>query len=116
MQIRINDSIKDEIAQRVVEQATPGYHSQGSYYVVNGERVVFAQTHRPWDPWNDDDAVVSVEDLVFICGGAEEDRADFDPSPEGDVSDEDAYEAAVLFASGYVPDAYDPADVAREAE
>lgn len=114
--IKIDSGIQTEIAQRVVEQAHPGYskEAQGQWYVVNGSKVVHADANRSWNPWSDGDEVVGVEDLVFFCGGAEGDNADFDPSPTGGVSDQDAYEAALIFASNYVPDAYDTADLPYE--
>lgn len=106
--IVISDSIRQEIAARVVEQAHPGYHRQGYYYVVDGERVMYAETTRQFDPWHDDADVIGVDDLVFIFGGAEADRADFDPtSDDPDVDEETAAEIAVDFARGYVPDSYD---------
>jgi hypothetical protein len=114
--VEISESIKQEIAEKVCEQASPGYSTgaQGEWYVVDGEKVVHAQENRPWNPWHDDAEVVSVDELVFILGGADEDRASFDPSPEGDVSEEVAWEAAVMFALGYVPDRYDTADLPYE--
>lgn len=111
MIIAIAESIKNEIAEKVVEQAHPGYSkgAQGQWYVVNGEKVVHAQESRAWNPWNDDDHAISVEDLVFEFGGAESDNADFDPSPSDDIDDdteEAAYERAVEFALDYVPSSY----------
>lgn len=114
--ITIDESIKQEIAEKVCKQAAPGYEklAQGEWFVVNGEKVVHAQEHRPWDPWNDDD-VVAVDDLVWYCGGARQEHADFDPSPaEGEYDQDVAWEIAVEFALGYVPSAYDTADLPYE--
>ena len=104
--ITINDSIKQEIAERVIEQAHPGYDSgyMGQWYVVDGERVQHAQSQRQFDPWHDGADVISVEDLLFWAGGAGNDRADFGVD---NYDDEDEIEAAVLFALGYIPDSYD---------
>lgn len=126
--ITINEDIKQEIAEKVAEQAHPGYSkdAQGEWYVVNGEKVVHAQSNRPWDPWNEDDEVVSVDDLVWCCGGGEQDHADFDPTPDPsginsypadpDEAEKLAWELAVGFALGYVPDSYDPATLPYEEE
>lgn len=104
--ITISDNIKQEIAERVVEQAHPGYDSgyMGQWYVVDGERVMHAQRQRQFDPWHDGADVISVDDLVFWAGGAEEDQADFDA---GNYDDENEVEAAVSFALGYIPSNYD---------
>lgn len=106
--ITISESIKQEIAERVVEQAHPGYSAeyQGEWYVVNGARLMHKQRNAPWSPWSDGDAVISVEDLVFWAGGADQDRADFDAGNYDDVNE---VEAAVSFALDYVPDSYDAA-------
>ena len=104
--ITISDSIKQEIAERVVEQAHPGYDTGylGEWYIVDGARLMHRQRTAPWDPWHDGADVISVEDLVFAIGGAEADRADFDA---GNYDDEDEVEAAVMFALDYIPDSYD---------
>ena len=109
--ITIANGIKQEIAKKVVEISHPGYSidAQGSWYVVDGSSVMHAQANRPWNPWHDNADVISVEDLVVLFGGAED--CDFDPSPSDDVTEDDAYEAAVGFALGYVPDSYDTADM-----
>lgn len=106
--ITINESIKQEIAEKVVEQSSAGYShdAQGSWYVVDGERVVHAQARRPWNPWSDDADVIGVEDLVNIYGGAEADRALFWDDREGN----EQYDAQVDFALSYVPDSYDADD------
>ena len=101
--ITISEDIKDEIARRVCEQAHPGYSTEymGEYYVVDGTRVMHAQARRAWNPWPDSADIISVEDLVFIYGGAEESHCDFDPSPAEDIegdTDADAWERAVAFA------------------
>lgn len=119
MKIQIAESIKGEIAEKIAEQASPGYSKdvQGEWYVVDGVKVVHAERTRPWDPWHDDAKVVSVEDLVWYCGGAQEENADFDPSVADDIegdTQEAAWERAVEFALGYVPDAYDTADLPYE--
>ena len=107
--IKIVEGIKNEIAQRVVEQSHPGYtiDALGAWYVVDGECVMHAQQNRPWDPWHDDADVIGVEDLVNIFGGAERDLAEFDPTPVDGSSDEVGFEMAVEFALEYVPDQYD---------
>lgn len=117
--ITISDSIKQEIAEKVCEQAAPGYEklAQGQWFVVNGEKVVHAQEHRSWDPWHEDDEVVAVDDLLWYCGGARREHADFDPSPaEGEYDEATAWEIAVEFALGYVPDAYDTKDLPYREE
>lgn len=103
--IQISESIKQEIAEKVAQQQSAGYSvdAQGQWYVVDGEEVMHAQRNRPWNPWHDSADVISVEDLVNIYGGAEEDRAEFTNGEDG----ADDYEVAVDFALGYVPDSYD---------
>lgn len=105
--IRINETIRREIAEKVAEQATAGYmkDAQGEWYVVDGTEVVRRERRAPWNPWHDGADVISVEDLVFEFGGAEADQADF----ENGVGGADDFDAAVTFALGYVPDAYDAA-------
>jgi hypothetical protein len=112
MKIQIADSIKREIAEKVVEQASPGYSkdAQGEWYVVDGSSVVYAQANRPWNPWHDDAQVVAVDDLVWYCGGAQDENASF----EVESDDKDEFEAAVEFVLGYVPSEYDTADLPYE--
>lgn len=113
--ISISEDIKQEIAEKVAQQASAGYSvdAQGEWYVVDGERVVHAQRNRPWNPWSDDADVIAVDDLVFLYGGAEQEHADF----ENGVDGADDWEPAVDFALGYVPSSYDAADYeARYAE
>lgn len=110
--IQISDSIKGEIAEKVCEQAGPGYVKdyRGEWFVVDGERLMHKERNAPWSPWSDDASVISVDDLVFIYGGAEAENCDFDPSPAGDIegdTTEAAWGRAVEFALGYVPDSYD---------
>jgi hypothetical protein len=107
--ITISDSIKQEIAERVVEMAHPGYNAdyQGNWYVVDGECVMHKQSNAPWAPWSDDAAVIHVSDLVWYFGGAKEESADFDPTPAEGCDEETGTEIAIEFALGYVPDAYD---------
>jgi hypothetical protein len=107
--IQISDSIKQEIAERVVEMAHPGYSAdyQGNYYVVNGERVMHRQSNARWNPWSDDADVIHVNDLVWYFGGAKQENADFDPTPAEGYDEETGTEIAVGFALGYVPDSYD---------
>lgn len=109
--IQIAESIKQEIAERVVEQASPGYTKdyQGEWYVVNGSSVQHKQRNAPWSPWSDSADVISVDDLVFIYGGADVERADFSIEPS-EYSDEEQVGIAVEFALGYVPDSYDADD------
>lgn len=109
--IQISDSIKQEIAERVVEMAHPGYSKgyQGEWYVVDGSRVVHAQGNRPWDPWHDAADVIAVDDLVNIFGGGNRDRADFWGDDDGDYDRKDIDEIRIEFALGYVPDSYDAA-------
>ena len=109
--ITIAENIKDEIARRIVEQAQPGYASEymGEWYVVDGVQLMHAQQNRHFDPWHDGAEVVSVEDLVFIAGGAHDDHADFDA---GNYYDDDEVDAAISFALSYIPDAYEPAEIA----
>lgn len=110
--VTISESIKEEIARRVVEQAHPGYSSDymGQWYVVDGRAVVHAERNRPWNPWSDDAAVISVDDLVHIYGGADEEHASFGLDTSDEYDDEEQIGIAVEFALGYVPDSYDAAD------
>ena len=107
--ITIEEGIKQEIAERVVEEATPGYNPalHGQWFVVDGQEVVHRASNAPWNPWPDDRGVISVSDLVWFFGGGEAEGADFSPFGE--------WEIAVEFALGYVPDAYDPSACRRSA-
>lgn len=112
--ITISESIKQEIAERVVEMASPGYSpdAQGNWYVVDGERVMWHNNNTAqWTPWSDDAATIHVNDLVWYFGGAEAENADFDPSIEtaGEEDEQEGMKIAVEFALGYVPDSYDAA-------
>lgn len=109
--IIIKEAIREEIAQRVVEQAHPGYNADymGEWYVVNGAAVVHCQRNAQWNPWQDDDAVIAVDDLVNIYGGADAEHAVFDPTPAEGYDAETGTEIAVSFALGYVPAEYDAA-------
>lgn len=111
MKITISESIKQEIAERVIEQAHPGYSADymGQWYVVNGSSVQHKQRNAPWSPWSDDADVISVDDLVNIYGGADAENADFSIEAS-EYSDEEQVEIAISFALGYVPDSYDADD------
>ncbi len=102
--ISIADGIKQEIAEKVAQQASAGYAKdyQGEWFLVNGSAVVHKDSNAVWTPWHDDDDVISVEDLVFEFGGASDESADFENSGDGDD-----YDLTVEFALGYVPDSYD---------
>ena len=102
--ITISENIKREIAEKVAEQSSAGYSYdvQGEWFVVDGTAVVHKSRMAAWAPWHDDADVISVDDLAFIYGGAEDENADF----ENDGSEED-YKLTVEFALGYVPDSYD---------
>ncbi len=102
--IKIEESIKQEIAEKVAQQASAGYAKdyQGEWYVVNGSSVVHEQSNAQWSPWHDDDDVISVEDLVFEFGGAGDENADFENSGDGED-----FSLTVDFALGYVPNSYD---------
>lgn len=108
--ITISESIRQEIAQRVVEQESAGYSmdAQGEYFVVDGERVMHRSRTAQWAPWHDDAEVIGVLDLVFFFGGAEEAQASFGLERD-EANDADAVEAAVSFALDYVPANYDAA-------
>lgn len=73
MVITINESIKQDIAQRACEQDHPGYSkdAQGEWFVINGDCLKSVQSNAAWMPWNDDDEVISVDALVKDIGGAE---------------------------------------------
>jgi hypothetical protein len=104
--ITISESIKQEIAEKVAEQASAGYSpdAQGNWYVVDGERVVWHNNATAqWKPWSDDAAVIHVNDLVWYFGGAKEENADF----ENGVDGADDFDLTVDFALGYVPNSYD---------
>ena len=103
--ITISESIKQEIAEKVAEQASAGYSAdaQGNWYVVDGDRVMHCENTAAWKPWNDDANVIHVNDLVWYFGGAREERADF----ENGVDGADDYDLTVEFAMSYVPDSYD---------
>lgn len=107
--ISISEDIKEEIARKVVEQAHPGYSVdyQGQWYVVDGSSVQHKQRNAPWAPWSDDSAVIAVDDLVNIYGGADDENAVFSLEDTSGYSDEEQLEIAVEFALGYVPDSYD---------
>lgn len=109
--VTISESIKQEIAERIVEQAHPGYSSdyQGQWYVVDGSSVQHKQRNAPWAPWADDSDVIAVDDLVFIYGGAATENAKFEIEAS-EYSDEEQIDIAVSFALGYVPDSYDADD------
>lgn len=107
--IQIDPAIKEEIALCLVHEQSAGYDRQymGEWYVVDGKRVAHAELNRQFDPWHDEAKVISVDELIFEVGGAEEDGATFDtPSP---CSDEE-FEAVVSFAYFYVPDSYEVDD------
>lgn len=103
--VTISDSIKQEIAEKVAEQASAGYSpdAQGNWYVVDGARVTHYSSTAAWKPWHDDADVIHVNDLVWYFGGAEQERADF----ENGVDGADDFDLTVEFALGYVPDSYD---------
>lgn len=103
--ITISESIKQEIAEKVAEQASAGYSpdAQGNWYVVDGERVMHYESTAAWKPWNDDASVIHVNDLVWYFGGAKEENADF----ENGVDGADDFDLTVEFALGYVPNSYD---------
>lgn len=104
--ITISESIKQEIAEKVAEQASAGYSidAQGEWFVVDGATVMHKSRTAAWAPWSDDADVISIDDLVFMFGGAEDENADF----ENDGSEED-FNLTVDFVLGYVPDEYDTA-------
>lgn len=108
--ITISEGIKQEIAERVAEQASAGYNYdvQGEWYVVNGSAVVHQEKTAQWNNWNDDDNVIAVDDLVAIYGGADDDHADF----ENGVDGADDFDLTVEFVLGYVPSEYDADDYA----
>jgi hypothetical protein len=111
--IKISEGIKGEIAEKVTTQASAGYSkgAQGEWFVVNGTSVQHKEQTAAWVPWSDDADVISVDDLVFIYGGAEAESADF----ENGLNGADDYDITVEFALGYVPSSYDAADYeARE--
>lgn len=106
--ITISERIKQEIAEKVCEQASPGYSSdaQGEWFVVNGTAVMHKQRNAPWAPWPDDADVIAVDNLVNLFGGGS--RCDFDPTVcDVQITDADAWEIAVRFALDYVPNSYD---------
>lgn len=127
--MRISSAIRRNIAEKVVEQAHPGYSkmAQGEWY-TDGERLYHAEDNRAWDPWPDGALVISVDDLVYEFGGAQEAHCDFSPAIESGIddrydalkernwdewtTDEQAYvdqqeaesfEESVLFCVAYVP-------------
>lgn len=103
--IIIKEDIKQEIAEKVALQAGAGYMKDfhGEWFVVDGTEVVHRASNAPWNPWHDGADVISVEDLVFEFGGAEQEGADF----KNGVGRADDFDVTVAFASGYVPDSYD---------
>lgn len=112
--VTISNDIKQEIAEHVVEQARPGYMKdyQGEWFVVNGEQLIHRQSTAQWNPWPDSANVIKVDDLVFLYGGAEDERCDFWGDDDDSVEQN---ELRVEFALGYVPDNYDADDYkARE--
>lgn len=107
--IRIAENIKQDIAEKVAQMASRGYIAdyQGSWYVVDGVRLMHHTSDAPWTPWMDNAAVIHVNDLVEIYGGADTESADFENSGEGED-----YALTVEFALSYVPDSYDADDYA----
>lgn len=102
----IEPAIKRAIAEKVVEQAHPGYSkaAQGQWF-TDGKRLYHAAEQRPWNPWPDNASVVSVDELVQHYGGAEKDHARFETEDGvSGVSEEEATEIAVDFCLQYIPD------------
>ena len=110
--IKIDPSIKRQIAQAVVAEAHPGFSSQymASHFVVNGNRVVAAEPNRQWDPWPDNANIIGVDYLVNEVGGARQDNITFGDD-NMDNWDEDGLAETIEFTEGYVPDEYDQDEV-----
>lgn len=98
--MNIAETHRREIAEKVVEQAHPGYSkmAQGEWY-SDGMRLYHAQENRAWNPWPDSTQAFSVETLVYAWGGAYAENCDF--SIESD--DPEDLEQAVAFCLDYVP-------------
>lgn len=113
--IKINPSIKREIAEKIILENSAGYSTeyQGSYYVIDGERVIYAQSNRPWDPWPDSAEVIGIDALVAEVGGANAEGVSF-AREAGEADDDDAIQNAIDFALAYVPDEYDPAALSED--
>lgn len=77
--ITINPSIKGDIAEKIVEQAHPGYSAEymGAWF-TDGDRLYHRESHAPWNPWSDDAVVVAVDDLIDLSA--------IDPDPSVDWS------------------------------
>ena len=67
--LRVNESqsFRQKLAEAIVKEAHPGYHSQGYYYAdpVEG-RVYYREQNAPWNPWSEavDWRIVPVSELV----------------------------------------------------
>ena len=110
--IKIDPSIKHEIAAALVAEAHPGFSSQymACHYVVDGNHVVAAEPNRQWDPWLDDADVISVDYLVNDVGGARKDNITFGDDDQ-DNWNEDGLAEAIEFTESYIPDEYDQDEV-----
>ena len=82
--LRVNESqeFRQKVAEALVTEAHPGYHSQGYYYAdpVDGE-VYYRQTNASWNPWSEsvDWRIVPVSELA--------NEGSFDPSADWSAAD-----------------------------
>ena len=75
-------AFRQKVAEAVVAEAEPGYHSQGYYYADPVEGVVhFKQNQAFWNPWSDD-----INFLVVGIGELVSQGNDFDPSVDWDIA------------------------------
>lgn len=107
--LRVNESQKfrQKVAEALVTEAHPGYHSQGYYYAdpVDGE-VYYRQTNSPWNPWSEsvDWRIVPVDQLV-------DEGNNFDPSVDWDVVAAYLEEECEEFEDNDIPDWVNKKDV-----
>lgn len=86
--LRVSDdkNFRQKVAEALVAEAHPGYHSQGYYYAdpVEG-RVYYREQNAAWNPWDEeiDWRIVPIDRLV--------DGGNFDPSVDWDVAYLDNY-------------------------
>lgn len=86
--LRVSDdkNFRQKVAEALIAEAHPGYHSQGYYYAdpVEG-RVYYREQNAAWNPWDEeiDWRIVPIDRLV--------DGGNFDPSVDWDVAYLDNY-------------------------
>jgi len=117
--VKIDPKIKREIAEKVMLENSAGYSRQfqGSYYLVNGIKIMHCQSNAPWAPWADNARVISLDFLINEIGGASKERANFSDEDfnENECTREEYDSNALDFIEGYIPSQYDQAIVDAHA-